>query len=488
MDGISLLCLGILAIYLLLSYKKPAVAFSTVPIVTAFVVYVAAVTDTPDNLLVAFFLFMGTLVVVAATGWDRQSRQWFHWGAWYLLVGIAATLIMGVVLAGAHALDAGYVLVVVFIASVLVIFVSLINYGVTSRHTRAVNVFSVIGASMRQNLPLPMALDCAAAGDESGTGWILRGIKTWLVKGCSLADAVRRGYPQCPAGALAMLGAGERIGQLPAALAAIEADIKLRTVGPRRLRPIHPFYPVLVLLVVFFLTIGLITFILPRYQAILAEMVDSQLPPATRILLHVVDAFANGSCGILVLLLIALLVLSCSVYRAARRQQDRGSFFLWLGDSVMWWLPFVRGFVKRLALVQVLGLLRISLTAGCPVNEAIRGTLRLDVNRFFRKRLERWLRSVERGENIAESARRCGLGSALAWAFDGGVNASNTPAILEMLESHYRWSYMYRLNVTRFILWPTGIVLLGLMVGFVVYAVFSPAVAIINLMALNVYP
>ena len=154
----------------------------------------------------------------------------------------------------------------------------------------------------------------------------------------------------------------------------------------------------------------------------------------------------------------------------------------------MWFLPVVHCFQRDHSLVRSLELLRISLIAGCPVNDAIRGTLDLDVNWWFRRRLRCWLTSVERGEPIAQSARQCGLGRSLAWAFDGGVNAGNTPAILEMLESYHRSLYLYRLNLTRYILWPVGILLLGLMVGFVAYAVFSPAVAVTNSMILNVYP
>jgi len=488
MTGISILCVGVLVVYLLLGYKKPAIAFSTLPIAMAFVVYLAEATESPESLIVALLLFLGTLLVVAATGWDRQQRQWFHWGAWYVLMGVAAALVMGVVLMGIQVIGAGYALVVVFIASALVVFASLLNYGGTTRRTRAINVFSVLGASMRQNLPLPMALDCAATGDSSETGVILRGIKTWLVKGCSLADAVRRGYPGCPSGALAMLAAGEGVGQLPAALSAIEADVKSQAVGPRKLRPIHPFCPALLVAVVLFVVAGVVTFVVPRLRLALNDVVDVPLPAVTRVFFRIVDAFAEGPYGMLILVVAAVLVVCCSMYRASRRRRDRMGLFLWLGDSVIWWLPFVRGFEKRLALVQVTELLRISLTAGCPVNEAIRGTLKLDVNLFFQKRLRCWLDRVERGEDIAQSARRCGLGPGLAWAFDRDANPANAPAVLEMLESHYRASYTYRVNLTRFILWPVGIVLLGLMVAFVVYAVFSPGVAIINQLALNVYP
>lgn len=264
--------------------------------------------------------------------------------------------------------------------------------------------------------------------------------------------------------------------------------MEAQTLGPKRLRPIHPFYPVFVVVLVLFLTLGLVTFVLPQFVAMGDELVGGRLPAATRILLRIARGFANGPYGAIALLAVVVIGLGRRIYRLSRQRLDRPSLVRRLGDSVLWLLPVVRRFQRDGSLVRSLGLLRISLIAGCPVNDAIRGTLDLDVNWWFRRRLQCWLTSVERGENIAESARRCGLGTALAWAFDGGVGAGDTPAILEMLESYYRSLYLYRLNLTRYILWPVGILLLGLMVGFVAYAVFSPGVAIVNSMALNVYP
>ncbi|MBP7051683.1 MAG: type II secretion system F family protein [Phycisphaerae bacterium] len=483
----TFLCVGILAGYILLAWKRPAIAFSTMPIATAFVVYVAVMTDTPDNLLVACALFLGTLLIVAAGGRDRENRQWFHWGAWYLLVGITAALVMGLILAGFQTgiNVGGYALLVILIASVVIFVASLVYYGMSSRRVRAIDVFATLRAIMKQNLPLPMALDCAAGGKVSGTAAILRGIKGWLVKGCSLADSVRRGYPGCPSAALAMIASAEGIGQLPAALVAIEADVKSRTVGPRRLRPIHPFYPVVIIILIFFMTTGLMMFIVPQLESVFAEMCERPLPPPTRLLLHITHALARGYDGVFLLVLVACLILCRSHYLASRRRRDRGGLVLWLGDALLWGVPLVRGFEIRRARVQVLELLRFSLIAGSPVNEAIRATLTLDVNRFFRKRLQCWLDRVERGEDIARSAKVCGLGSALAWAFDRGVD---TPAVLGMLEEHYRWCYLYRLNVTRFILWPVAIVLLGLMVGFIILAVFLPMVQILTATAAYIYP
>lgn len=489
MTETSLLCFAILAIYLVLGCRKPAMAFATLPISVGLVWYLAVVTDTQENLVVMVpTIFIGTLVVVAATGWNRQNRQWFHWGAWYLLIGIATILLAGVVLAGLGAFATGYALVAVFLCSVVVICAVLIHYFLTSSRRTAVNVFSTLAAIMRQNLPLPMALDCAAIGAEYGTASVLLDIKRWLVQGCSLTDALRRGYPRCPSGRLALVAAGERIGQAPAALAAIEADVRSQSVEPAKLRPIHPFYPAFVVVLILFLTLGLMTFVMPPFEQVLLEMVGGQLPVATRILMRITAWLRYSPLGIVAIVAAILAVRFRFWYRALRGRLHHSSFVLWPRDLLAWRLPVVRRFEWDRCLVQTLELLRISLAAGCPVNDAIRSTLELDVNRWFRRRLQCWLMRVERGEDIAQSARGCGLGRAVAWAFDVGGGAENTPAILEMLESHYRSLYSYRANVTRYILWPVGILMLGLMVGFVAYAVFSPAVAVINAMALNVYP
>ncbi|MGE5293813.1 MAG: hypothetical protein ACM3VT_03205, partial [Solirubrobacterales bacterium] len=340
MTGVSILCFAILAIYLVLGLKKPGIAFTTLPFAVGVVWYVAVVADAPETLLIMIpTIFIGTLVVVAASGRERQSRQWFHWAAWYLLLGIVAILVMGVLLAGVGALSAGYVLAAVFLCSIFAVCASLIHYALTGSRRTVINVFSTIASVMRQNLPLPMALDCAAIGAEYGTAAVLHDIKTWLVKGCSLTEALRQGYPRCPAGALAMVAEGERIGQLPTALAAVEIDLKSQLLGPKRLRPIHPFYPAFVVVLVLLLTLGLVTFVLPQFEQTLNEMVGGELPAPARMLLWIVGAFVHGPYAAISFFGLVLIVLFRRIYRASRQRLDRRSLVRWLGDSWLWFLP-----------------------------------------------------------------------------------------------------------------------------------------------------
>jgi type II secretory pathway component PulF len=218
-------------------------------------------------------------------------------------------------------------------------------------------------------------------------------------------------------------------------------------------------------------------------------MAEGKLPVATRMLIRVMEPMLTGDGPLGLLLLIAMILAGFWIYAAWRRRRPEEPYMLSrLGDFLKWHLPILHWFERNRALVQVVGVLRMSLNAGCPVNEAIRSTLQLDVNLCFQRRLARWLRLVERGEAIGDSARRCGLGNALAWAFDGGVETGNTPAVLEMLEAHYRSNYSYRVNLARFILWPAGIIALGATVGFVVFAIFSALVATLSQLTANVYP
>jgi len=489
MSELTIAALALLVFYVVIGYKRPVIAFVTAPVAAIILLFAAVTWESIESVVLAPVLFLASLSAVAISAYGRESQEWYHRWAFLILLAFVVALALGAVLLGLHFIGAGAILIVLFILGAVAIIIALISYAVASGRVVAMNVLSTIGSSMRQNLPLPMALDCAAVGRSDATASALRRIKTWLVKGYSLSEAIRRGYRRCPSRALAMLSAGESIGQLPAAIEAVESDMKAQSFERSRLRPVHPFYPLIVLSIAFFITLGMMYFVIPQLKAVLEEMVAGELPWATRTLMEVMRFFAFGEGWIVLLGLLVLMVPVFWLHVVRRRRRPERPYLISrLGDAVKWRLPIVHWFERNRSMVQAVEMLRLSLNAGCPVNEAIRSTLGLDVNLRFRRRLACWLDRVERGEDIAQSARRCGLGRALAWAFDSNAGAGDTPAVLESLESYYRFSYSYRVNLARFILWPLGVVALGLTVGFVVFAIFSPLVMVLNHLTATVYP
>jgi len=477
---------AVLAIYIYLGFKKPGIALITSPLVGIVMAVAGAANESVVVLAVAPITFVATLLAIVISQRESDFQQWPRTWA----KGILGTLaVLAVVVFAGFVCGPAAIYGIVFLAVVIGFF---IGYGIVSRQATAAYVLSTIGSSMRQNLPLPMALETAAGGQNNTQAKIFMRIKKWLVQGYSLSESIKRGYPKCPGHAVGLIAAAERINQLPLALSSIEADIIAKTDERKKVRPLHPLYPVLLMLFVFFMVWGLLTFVIPRFYAVISEMTEGQgqLPAATRLLV-LIAKFVRYEYGwvwfVCILVVVCISVLAGIRIKFRPRRPDKPYLFSRMGDFVKWHLPILHWFENNYSMVQVVELLRLSLNSGCTVNDAIANTLTLDVNNCFKKRLKRWLGKVEAGRNISLAAKESGLGNSLAWAFDQ-INHADTLGILEMLESFYRSNYGYHVNIARFILWPCVSIGMGIVVGFVVYAVFSPGIVIIKNLADMVTP
>ena len=466
--------------YLYLWLKKPKAAMVSSPFVFAVLLCIAIQKEDPTGLVIALIVFVVMLMMVATIKkaetigdiWARTLARWIV----AIIVVIALTVLSFQVFPG--------LIIIPMLFFILAGFV--ISYTICARQSVVVDVVSTIGACMRQNLPLATALAGAARQRTDKQGRILGRVAEWLAQGFSLSESLRRGYPRCPGRVSALIAMGERADQVPTALKAIEKDLLEKGRERMKVNPAHPLYPFIVLTVAFFVGLGLMVFIVPKFKKIFGDM-DATLPRSTRMLVNFYDASYEWILGILVVFV--LIVVPWSFYLRLRpRQPDRPRLMSWIGDFVKWHIPIFRWFEKNYSLVQVVESLRLSIRAGCTVDKAIDNTLGLDVNLCFRRRLRKWLDSVTRGEDTARAARACGLGRPLVWAFDSEVNRGNTPAILAILEDFYRGNYSYRITLARHVLWPIIIVMLAVVVGFMVYAFFSPIVGIIEHTAAQVMP
>ncbi|MHC4457741.1 MAG: type II secretion system F family protein [Planctomycetota bacterium] len=483
---LEIIAILILILYTILGYKKPGIALVTSPAVSGVLFYISVQEASLTAQAIAVTTFFATLVAVVLSGHEADFEGWPQvWAKWILRISAFLLLLVTAGIVFGPLGIFGLIFFVILIGSV-------ISYGLTARLATAAYVISTIGSSMRQNLPLPMALESAAVGRRDRQAKILQRIKKWLVQGYSLSESIRRSYPKCPGYAVALIAAAERIDQVPLAMKALEADMLVRADERRKFRPVHPFYPVVIIIFVFFMVWAVATFVLPKFEQVLTEMFEgAQLPKSTQILMKITGLIAyeyGWLIGLIGLFLILIIIPVCIRLKFRPRRPERPYLVSRIGDFVRWHLPILHWFERNYSMVQVVELLRLSLNAGCTVNEAIANTLGLDVNNHFKKSIARWLTRVERGDNIATAARESKLSNSLAWAFDDKVNRGNTLSILEMLESFYRSNYSYRVNLARFIMWPCVIILMGLVVGFVVYAIFSPSVAILHHFATSVTP
>lgn len=475
----------ILLFYVILSLKRPGFALITSPLVTvSFLLPYAYILEaelrvTEDIFCAAMvtpFIFLATILTILIFQRGEKTEEWpWQWAKWIVIIMLILVFLFVIaVIAGP--------LVIYGFAFVILMMGLFISFGMSQRLAVTTYVISTIGGSMRQNLPLATALQSAAGDETDKRSRILRRISSWLVQGYSLSESIKRGFAKCPGNIKAMITAAEKANQLPQALASIEADMVQTAGESRRIRPVHPSYPIAVLSVMVFIVMGLMIFVMPKFSEVLQEMVEQPLPRPTQILMGISSTvmFQYGWLTTIIILAAIIIGLISLRTKYRPRRPEKPYLLSRVSDFLKWHLPLVRWFEFNYSMAQAVELLRISLSTGWTVNESIAGTLSLDVNCFFRKRLAKWLRRIETGDNVSEAAKDVGLGTALAWAFDTKVNQENTPAILEMLENFYRTNYSYRVNLMRFITMPCVTLLMGTGVGFVLYAIFAPIVALIT--------
>ncbi len=467
--------------FLFLAWKKPGVALILLLLVSAGM-FLSGLFDiegcTPDEAVLIYLLAILLLPAsICIIHWGPSSSQLET--PWYKAVtSVILTLVKYILILAVFCLIFQFFGPILF----MIFLVGIVQFKQAQKYGLAMDIISAIGMSMRQSLPLPMALTTAAHGQKKKEAHIFNNIAHWLTQGWPLPEALRRGYPRCPSNILALVTAAEKMNQLPKAIESLQADLTEKVNDYKIVKPVHPWYPFVVLTVLFTVTMGLMIFIVPTFSEVLSEMSDGQarLPYATQTLMEI-SSWMLGRKGLNALMILVSLLTVAYVtlhIRFRRRNPESPRFLSRIGDRIKWYIPVWHWFEKTFANLQLAQSFRVGLIAGYPVNIVLRNTLGLDVNRCYQKRLKKWLTKIEAGDNIAQSAKSCGLDKTLSWAFDEKVNKGNTPQILEGLEEVYRHQYNYRKNILNAVSWPLVILCLGLLVGWIVYAMF---IAIISM-------
>ena len=467
-------------IYIFLGYKTPRLAIFTMPYVATFLLIFSINEEQVNAAILSGCIYVITLFSILATPAEADIIPWPKvWAKMILIISASLFCCIGIFAISGPLGGIAAGIIGLFIGS-------LIGAAATQRNATVAYVISTIGASMRQNLPLPMALQSAAENMKYKHSIILRQISKWLVQGYSLSESMKRGFRKCPAKITALIAAGEKVGQVPQVVQSIENDLLEKAYDTKRVRPVYPAaYFVTVMIFVTLVVLYLMIFIVPKFSTIIRDMAGSELPKSTRFLIKVSNAVAFEY-GWLTLAIIGFLFLMSIMYMRIKfrpRRPEKPMLFSRIGDFVKWHLPIVRWFEKNNSNLQVTEVLRISLKAGSTINEAIRNTIELDVNCQFRKKLQKWLKLVEEGQNPAGALRQSGITESLGLPFEQKSNPENTLSVLEMLESVYRSNYDYRVNLARFIILPCTTIMLGAVVGFVAYAVVAAMVEIITVVA-----
>lgn len=271
---------------------------------------------------------------------------------------------------------------------------------------------------------------------------------------------------------VSMVKAGEMGGVLDTVLnrlaTFLEADLKLLKKLQSALT-----YPVVILVMAMGIVLFLVTYILPTFVE-LFEGMDLALPLPTRILIGVTKASKNPVAIGITIAVVTILVVVFKQY--TKTQTGKLQY-----DDFKLKVPIFGLMTKKVAISRFCRTLGTLLSSGVPIMQSLEIVGRASGNEVVSQTVNKVRDSIREGESIAGPLGMSGLFPPMVTQMVAvGEETGNLDAMLEKISDFYDTEVEYMLQALTSMLEPIMIVGMGLIVGFIVMAVFMPMYQLIG--------
>ena len=296
---------------------------------------------------------------------------------------------------------------------------------------------------------------------------IVHNVVTMVHEGESLSDALGR-YPQvCNQIMIQLIRAGEESGKLGQTLDMLCSHIAATQDFYRRLRSAL-LLPAITL--IFFLGIVLIIFtvIMPNFIDIFSSMQQS-VPPLTQKLLAISLFLRSYAMGLIISLFSLGIII---LWRLTRRGTGR-----WMLDWFLVHLPIVGSMLQQRFVAYAMQALAVLLQGGMPLAQALSAICESIDNHIFRDQIAQLELDVVSGSALSDAMARHSEGiftqDAIAMV-QVAQESGRLPDLLYRVSQTYYGRVTQRLSWLTLILQPTVMIMLGLLVALLIFAVYGP--------------
>jgi len=248
----------------------------------------------------------------------------------------------------------------------------------------------------------------------------------------------------------------------------LEGDLKLR----RKIKAAMT-YPVLVMIIAFIIVTGLVVFIVPKFIEIFKDF-DVEMPVMTQILITVSE-FTTSKLG-------AIILIGGGVGgQIAWRKFKSTKFGKRLYDKYKLKLPIFGKLSLNIAVARFTRTLSTLLTSGVPILQAMETVAGAIDNETFNDVIMRARARIREGDPIGEPLEKSGLFPPMVVQMISiGEETGALDAMLSKVADFYESEIETQLQSLAAALEPIMIVVLGVIVGFIVIAMFMPLIAIVS--------
>lgn len=317
---------------------------------------------------------------------------------------------------------------------------------------------------LEAGVPLADALSVCLRQQSGPIQTVLRQLHDSVRNGQSFGDALAAHEQRFDELALSVVRVGERSGTLAAALREL-ADYQSRRRAIANRLGTALIYPFILCLVGSAVVIFLMGHVVPQLVEVLAAA-GHELPAPTRVLKAISDGVVRHGA------MAGLVATGLLAAGAAWRRTQRGKRFC---ERCVLAIPLLGDLVRKSWVARISMMLATLLRSDVRFVDAL-ATVRAGIpHRLYAEELERLGRAVEAGAGIAEPLRDSRLIPPLVVHLLGvGQESGELPRMLDRLRDSYEKEV--ELAIARFlaVLEPALIVVLGVVIGFVVFATLLP--------------
>jgi len=298
-----------------------------------------------------------------------------------------------------------------------------------------------------------------------GIARIINHLNQEIKEGNNLADSMKRYPKNFPEFVVSIVAVGEKSGTLDKSLVYL-ADQLYQNYELKKKVKGAMIYPLAILFFVVSLSVGLVTFILPRIIPMF-ESLRIELPAPTRALIATMKFFAAH--GVLLSILgIALLVLLIALFRAPALKP------FWHRLTLA--LPFFGSFIKDLNLTRFSSTLGTMLKSGTPIVQSLGVTRNVLANQQYKAALGNVSKQVEKGSALATALalHRKLFPVLLVAMIQVGEASGMLEEILHYLTEFYDTRVDAATQGLAKVVGPLLLIIMGILVGGVALAIVMP--------------
>jgi type IV pilus assembly protein PilC len=301
---------------------------------------------------------------------------------------------------------------------------------------------------------------------------IIGGVADEVEGGGTLSDAMSK-YPKAfDKLYVNMIQAGEAGGVLDLILSRLAdfmekaAKLKKKVIGAM-------IYPAVVISIAVAIVSMIMIFVIPKFEDIFRDF-GTTLPGITQVLLSVSRWFANDyGWAYIVCFPFAWMIMIKLI-----KLSEGGRYFV---DAVKLKIPVLGGILSKTAIARFARTLGTLISAGVPILDAINITKETVGNEVYSKALIKVHDAIREGESMADPLRATKICDAIVVnMIDVGEETGDLDKMLIKVADNYDSDVDVLVGSLISILEPIMVVVLGLIVGFIVIALFAPMISLIS--------